>query len=49
MKVENIEDVVKWIEKGTGKKLSVDEIILIGIGFDFGLVEGREREKEKQA
>jgi len=48
MKISNKEDVIKWIENGTHRKLTEDEILLVGIGFDFGLVEGREQEKDKK-
>jgi hypothetical protein len=48
MRVRNIEQVIHHIENTTNRKLTNDEILLIGIGFDFGLVEGREQEKEKE-
>jgi 2-C-methyl-D-erythritol 4-phosphate cytidylyltransferase len=47
MRVKNHEELVKYIENALKRKLTDDQILLVGIGFDIGLVEGREQEKEK--
>jgi hypothetical protein len=47
MEFSNHEEVIKWIEKTTHRILTEDEKILVGIGFDFGTIKGREEEEEK--